>query len=127
MAKRFLTPINVNSLSSDPEVSSSGDLYYNTVLDKLKVYANSSWVEIGKSQLIVESGSDYPETPIENGKLFYNSSNGRTAINFNNVWKEFAYTTDVPLDGGYYNTTVFNEGIDGGSPSTTVFVGNYNG
>lgn len=47
VAKKFLSLINVTNLSSDPVSATDGDIYYNTATDKLKVYANSAWIEIG--------------------------------------------------------------------------------
>jgi hypothetical protein len=47
MAKRFLVPLNVNVLSSDPEIGSEGDLYFNSVIKSLKIYKNNAWEEIG--------------------------------------------------------------------------------
>ena len=47
MAKKFLTPINVTNLSSDPVSASEGDIYYNTVSDALKIYANGVWGNAG--------------------------------------------------------------------------------
>lgn len=46
MAKKFLTPINITNLSSDPGSAIDGDIYYNIVSDKLRVYANSTWVDV---------------------------------------------------------------------------------
>ena len=87
--------------------------------------SNASWENIPSP--VVETGSAYPESNVENGQLFYNTSNGRTAIYFDSLWKEFAYVTDTDLDGGLYSTTVFDNSIDGGTPTTTVFVGAYDG
>ena len=46
-SKKFLTPINLLNLASDPPTANEGDIYYNTTSDAVKVYANSSWVVIG--------------------------------------------------------------------------------
>ena len=46
MAKKFLTPINILNLSSDPVSASEGDIYYNTDTDKLRIYANGSWTDV---------------------------------------------------------------------------------
>lgn len=46
MAKKFLTPINVTNLSSDPVSANEGDIYYNTASDVLRVYANGSWSNV---------------------------------------------------------------------------------
>lgn len=86
---------------------------------------NASWSPVAGG--LVESGSSYPLSGVSNGKLFYNTENGRTAIYFDSIWKEFSYITDFGLDGGLYSTTVFDNSIDGGTPTTTVFVGAYDG
>jgi hypothetical protein len=46
-SKKFLTPINLLNLASDPESANEGDVYYNTTTDSVKVYANGAWVAIG--------------------------------------------------------------------------------
>lgn len=80
------------------------------------------------TETVVSSGSAYPTISLTNGQLFYNTSNGRTGIYFDSIWKEFAYATEISgLDGGLYSTTVFDNSIDGGSPGDLVFVGNYDG
>ena len=45
--KKFLNPINLVNLSSDPSTASEGDIYYNTTDDVVKVYANGAWIAIG--------------------------------------------------------------------------------
>jgi hypothetical protein len=45
--KKFLNPINLVNLASDPSSASEGDIYYNTTSDSVKVYANGAWVAIG--------------------------------------------------------------------------------
>lgn len=93
------------------------------------VYNSSSaiWVNAQPNEFSVSSGSAYPTTSLTNGQLFYNTSNGRTAIYFNSFWKEFSYVTDSALEGGMYNTTVFDNSVNGGDPSTLIFIGNYDG
>jgi len=64
MARKFLTPIDLNklelqnaaiqNLATDPESPVAGQLYYNTAINKLKVYNGSSWVEVGNSQEQIE-------------------------------------------------------------------------
>jgi hypothetical protein len=45
--KKFLNPINLVNLASDPSPANEGDLYFNTTDDVVKVYANSVWVAVG--------------------------------------------------------------------------------
>jgi len=96
--------------------------------DILSYNSTSGLWENGQPDTIVPSGSSYPVSDLVNGQLFYNVTNGRTAIHFDNIWKEFAYVGDTAvLDNGNSGTTVFSETIDGGNSSTTVFVGQYDG
>lgn len=126
MAKRFLTSLKLVNLSVDPESSSAGEVYYNSSSNAIRYNDGSEWKNLG-GDFSVESGSSYPTTNVDNGKFFYNTSSGRTAIHFDSVWKELAYVTDLPLNGGTAETTIFENSVDGGSPSDTVFVGVYDG
>lgn len=115
---------NGRRLSETQDVNTSspqnGDLLqYNSTTG---IWENSQYSPV------VPSGSSYPITNLIDGQLFYNTSNGRTAINFGSVWKEFAYLSEIStLDGGNSFTTLFSETIDGGNSSTTVFAGQYDG
>ena len=46
MSKKFLTPINLTNLSSDPATGSEGDLYFNTTDNVVKIYADGIWTEL---------------------------------------------------------------------------------
>ena len=46
-SKKFLNPINLLNLASDPSSATEGDVYFNTTDDVIKVYANGAWVAIG--------------------------------------------------------------------------------
>lgn len=46
MATRLLTPQRIVNLSSDPVSGTSGEIYYNTVLNAYKYYDGTAWVEI---------------------------------------------------------------------------------
>lgn len=58
MARKFLTPIDLNrlelqnavvqNLATDPESAVDGQIYYNTASDRLRLYANGSWSDVGK-------------------------------------------------------------------------------
>lgn len=117
-------------------ISAGGGELHNVSINSLQdndilQYNSSSqlWENVQFSQdPIVPSGADYPSGFLVNGKLFYNTSNGRTGIYFNNVWKEFAYVGDISiLDNGNSSTSIFSEIIDGGNSETTLFIGQYDG
>ena len=125
MAKKFLTPIRILNLASDPESASDGDIYYNTAADKLKLYANSEWVEVGGGGggggTLVQISDTAPSSPTQ-GSLWYNSSNGKTYVYYedgtSNQWVEIGSASLSPLgnyDGGVPNTNYGGiPGLDGG-------------
>lgn len=47
MAKRFLTPVALPSLSSDPITTVTGAMYFNSVISKIKVYNGTGWESVG--------------------------------------------------------------------------------
>jgi hypothetical protein len=51
-SKKFLNPINLLNLASDPSSANEGDVYYNTTSDAVKVYANGAWVGLLNSSSI---------------------------------------------------------------------------
>jgi hypothetical protein len=93
---------------------------YDDANDEILLQASGGGASLG-------SGSAYPTSSITNGDLFYNTTRGRTAIYFDTIWKEFAYVTDFPSDGGTPSTTTFADSYDGGDPSTSIFVGALDG
>jgi hypothetical protein len=46
MAKRFLTPLNLPNLASNPETGAEGDLYFNTVDSVIKIYIDGDWIDL---------------------------------------------------------------------------------
>ena len=100
-------------------------LQYNA---STQLWENSPLESVEAPDPIVPSGSTYPTTSLSNGELFYNTTNGRTAVYFDSAWREFAYVGDTAIfDNGNASTTLFTKTFDGGDASTTVFVGNYDG
>jgi hypothetical protein len=52
MAKKFLTPIKLVSLQSDPSNSQSGTFYFNSNLNKIRYFDGDSWGSLQKENLI---------------------------------------------------------------------------
>jgi len=46
MATRQLTTRRIVNLSSDPVSGTEGELYYNTVSDKVRFYSNGEWIDL---------------------------------------------------------------------------------
>lgn len=57
MSKKFLSPINLLNLPSDPASGTEGDIYYNNVDDKIKMYSNGAWVIVGSTGTLPSGGS----------------------------------------------------------------------
>lgn len=43
MAKRFLTPLGIVSLPTDPPSGSNGQIYFNSSTNELKLYYDGQW------------------------------------------------------------------------------------
>jgi len=46
VARNFLTGLRLVNLTSDPPTGSEGELYYNTVSDKVRLYSNGAWIDL---------------------------------------------------------------------------------
>ena len=53
-SKKFLNPINLLNLASDPSTANEGDIYYNTTSDAVKVYANGAWTGLSSASIGVD-------------------------------------------------------------------------
>lgn len=101
MSKRFLTPVAPPALGSDPDSGVSGAIYFNTVLNKLKVYNGAAWTPIGGNS--IEVLADDPLVG-QQGQIYFNSSQA-TFRGFNGaVWYDV---------GGPKSILEHDHGIDG--------------
>jgi hypothetical protein len=96
MAKKFLTPIGLVSLPSDPADGIEGQLYFNTTNDIIKVYANGSW-----AVLQGEGGGGGQDTINTASAAAFNSASANTVSQIN------ALTTSDIEEGSnlYYTNT----------------------
>ena len=46
MAKNFLTGLRLVNLTADPATGSEGEMYYNTVSDRIRLYSNGQWADV---------------------------------------------------------------------------------
>lgn len=47
ISRRFLQPINLLNATSDPTPAIQGDIYYNSVSDKIRFYDGTQWNDVG--------------------------------------------------------------------------------
>lgn len=71
MSKKFLTPIGLATLASDPVSASEGDMYYNTTSDVARIYKNGAWEDLAGGVSIYEQAEE--PTGINIGDLWLDS------------------------------------------------------
>jgi hypothetical protein len=77
MAKKFLTPLGLVGLASDPATGSEGQLYFNTTDDVIRVYANGVWTELSGGGASVYYQAEAPDGA-ELGALWVDSDSTGT-------------------------------------------------
>jgi hypothetical protein len=93
MAKRFLTPINLSNLSSDPASGSEGDLYFNTTDNVVKIYIDSAWTELtgGGGGGAISVSASAPVIANE-GDGWFDNTDGKFYVYDGSFWVEAAQT-----------------------------------
>ena len=145
MAKQFKSTIAPPSLSSDPQGSVAGEIYYNTTVGALKIYNGSTWSLLtgsgGGSSSSLEVLNTAPSSPSQ-GRIYFDSAENTIKIWNGNIWYDVAgpkemldhqhyageglvrytvyggYVDDTNLvfmDGGTSTSTFTNDIIDGGA------------
>jgi hypothetical protein len=122
-SKKFLNPINLLNLASDPSSANEGDVYYNTVDDVIKVYANGAWTG---NQKVVANVTDTEigyldgvtsaiQTQID-GKISASSSDTLTnkIINLGTGITSIAGYDDISGFFGQNNIAIYGAGVDRG-------------
>jgi hypothetical protein len=64
MAKNFLSGLRLANLTSDPVSGSEGELYYNTVSDKVRIFSDGAWRDLSATtsgSLINIDSIQYPD------------------------------------------------------------------
>ena len=95
MAKKFLTPIGIVNLASDPASGSEGQIYYNSTDDILKIYVNGVWSPIeGGGGAAINVSASAPLTPSE-GDAWFDNTDGRFYVYDGSFWVETGQTDAV--------------------------------
>ena len=93
MSRRFLTPVNLLHVATDPAVATEGDIYYNTTSDKIRVYIGDSWSDVGGSS--IEVSDTAPESP-QLGSAWYKNDTGEFYIWDGLFWVEINGVIENP-------------------------------
>ena len=115
MAKKFLTPIGLVSLASDPASGSEGQLYFNTTDDVVKIYANGAWTELtGGGGGAISVSASAPVIATE-GDGWFDNTDGKFYVYDGSFWVEAAQTDAVYASYNRWTKTL--------SASTSVISG----
>jgi hypothetical protein len=74
MSRKFLNPLNLVNLATDPASASEGDLYWNSSTNKLRIYFDGAWADASDSLQYTYS-STAPSSPSA-GDMWVDSSDG---------------------------------------------------
>jgi hypothetical protein len=108
MAKKFLTPIGLVSLPSDPATGIEGQVYFNTTTDSIKIYANDVWTELqgGGGASVIYTANQPDITDLEVGTIWVDSNVEIT--NDGNVVDLDSYLTIISASSTYATKTELN-------------------
>ena len=94
MAKRFLTPLNIVNLASNPATGAEGDIYYNTTSDSLKIYSNGLWSDLAGGGAAINVSASAPVAPTE-GDAWFDNTDGKFYVYDGSFWVETGQTDAV--------------------------------
>lgn len=92
-SKKFLQPINLLNAASDPISADTGDFYYNTTSEKIKIYDGVQWNEIGGG--VGTTISEVAPTPTNIGEGWFKSSTSELFLWDGTYWIEATSTVEV--------------------------------
>ena len=109
MAKRFLTPLNLSNLASNPATGSEGDLYFNTTDNVVKIYIDGAWTELqggGGGASVIYTANQPDITDLEVGTIWVDSNAEITSDG--NVANLDSYLTIISASSTYATKTELN-------------------
>ena len=137
MAINFLNTVNLNknqlnnaaiqNLAADPSGAVEGQIYFNTVVDALKIYAGGAWVEVGATsgvETFTNTSGTYVAFGTDNANAIGDVTVGTidlTAVDGtstsadrfltkNNKWATIPFGDITDVNGGTYITTTNSAG-----------------
>jgi hypothetical protein len=100
MAKKFKSLLNLLTLSEDPVIGSTGDVYFNVVSKNIKIYNGAIWVDLTPGS--TDPAPFYMHTHSYDGNV--HTVNLQETIDFseinNNADVLETYPAIIGLDGG---------------------------
>jgi hypothetical protein len=111
MAKKFKSLLNLLTLTEDPIVGSSGDVYFNVTSKNIKIYNGSIWVDLTPAS--DDPAPFYMHTHSYDGNVH--------TVNLN----ETVYFDNLNQNVGVEETVPAIIGIDGGSPTSSYVDASY--
>ncbi len=102
MSVKRLVSLNTVSLAADPVSPKIGDLYLNSVSNKVRVYSNTGWIEVGSGGgSAVSIGTNPPTTPAPKvGDLWYNNVDPHVYTYDGTFWIEISFGPVGPIGPG---------------------------
>ena len=93
-SRKFLVPANLLNLDVDPTSGTSGDIYFNTTSDKLRIHDGTSWINVGGGSSITVSQTA-PVDPVI-GSGWFDNVTGDFFIYDGSFWVEVNGTIENP-------------------------------
>ena len=103
MSVKRLVSLNTVSLATDPANPRIGDLYLNSDTNKVRVFTNTGWIEVGAGSAgsAVSIGTTAPTTPSPNeGDLWYNNVDPHFYTYDGTFWVEISFGPVGPVGPG---------------------------
>ena len=103
MSVKRLVSLNTVSLATDPANPRIGDLYLNSDTNKVRVFTNTGWIEVGAGSAgsAVSIGTTAPTTPSPNeGDLWYNNVDPHFYTYDGTFWVEISFGPVGPAGAG---------------------------
>ena len=130
MSKRFLSPVRLVNLTSDPASGSEGDIYWNTTSKKQRVYYNGAWHDASGSSSALNILPEDPVSPTT-ATIYFNSEEKTIKIFNGDIWYDVGGPKEL-LDhvhytdgyvrhvdyGNYLSEANYIVSMDGGTATT---------
>lgn len=111
MAKKFLSPLNLVNLTTDPVSAAEGDVYWNSNSNSLRIYSDGSWSNVG-------AGVDLTNIGIKTNNIegAVSGIENTTAVDTadETIWRTLKYLIQIRYSNEVHSleTIISNDGSD---------------